>query len=153
MTDGSSLFKGAVDLSQMARIQQEQKAPDGEIAMLYDSEIDRAHQLVMQLQEKVKGREVNLDDFQKEVKERFLEIGFVVDIKWFQVEGERYKVPQIELVKRTQNIQFDHEQQAHEVTNDLLGLGESESSVIKVDSDKARSLIEGSYGGEKGHKH
>lgn len=151
MANGSSFFPGAVDLSALKNKPKQQPKEDG-ISMLYDSEIDAVHRLLDELRKK-EATHQNLHEFDQEIKGRFLEVGFVVDVVWEEsLEGQKIYRPTIVLEQRTEELKngFDHERQAHEIRSDLLGLGEG--GVIKTDSDKAQALLHGDYGNGK-HKH
>lgn len=97
---------------------------------IYDSEIAEIERVSNIL--KVRARQPrNYDDFQREIKERFAEIGFVVDVKWWETNVEGVMMPEIEIIGRVDKSHvFDRDRMVHEVTNDLLDLGEG--GVIKT---------------------
>lgn len=101
---------------------------------IYDHEINQIHHLLEALRRKAETPQ-DYQAFQDEIKERFADIGFVVDVKWWETNVEGVKRPDIEITGRTDSgFNFDRDQQVHEVTNDLLGLGVS--GVIKSDTSK-----------------
>lgn len=111
---------------------------------IYDSEIDKIHRLTDALNTKYKQGVRDVQGAQDEIKERFAGIGFVVTVKWWETNVEGLYLPEVEFTGRTDpNFVFDQNQQVHEVTSDLLGLGEG--GVIKSDLS---SLIL-----PPGHKH
>lgn len=80
---------------------------------------------VLQVLNTRQGRRTHLDDFQKEIKERFGAIGFKTDVKVFEAEtysSEKIYVYKIEIIGRYTG-QFDPNQQVAEVTADILDLG------------------------------
>ncbi len=66
------------------------------------------------------------DNFEREVEGRFAEIGIVAKVtKWEEdLLDPTYQQPTVEMIGRVERHEFDHERQAHEVVNDLLGTGE-----------------------------
>lgn len=80
----------------------------------------------------------NLDAFEREIVERFQEIGFVVDVKWYTTHSNGVPVagvfaPVVEVTGRCAAIkagEFDHDRQRHQVVNNLLGLPEADAGII-----------------------
>jgi hypothetical protein len=96
---------------------------------LYDSEIDTIHRVVEILRQRSESRR-NYQEFQDEVKARFHDAGFVVDVVWYETNVEGVLMPEIVIKDRVDTgFQWDPNQQVHEVTSDLLNLGEG--GVIK----------------------
>lgn len=81
------------------------------------------------------GQRRELDAFEREIKERFHEIGFAVDVAWFEfaidgVKQEGCFMPEISIVGRVEKTEFDHDQKVAEVTRNILELP-GEGGVIK----------------------
>lgn len=95
----------------------------------------------------------NYEDFSREIKERFQDIGFVVDVVWYHTNVDGVKMPEIVIKARTERKVFDRDQMVHEVTSDILGFGEG--GVIKTDKEKVAAMQDGSYQGSAKdvHKH
>lgn len=69
--------------------------------------------------------------FEHEVAEQFAEIGFVASVEMMaNPDLGGMMCPTIQVTGRTEAIDFDPDRQVHEVTHDLLGLGEEHSAVI-----------------------
>jgi hypothetical protein len=91
---------------------------------LYDSEKIEVREVYRRLQESTGHRE--LSGFQREVRERFAEIGiearcdFYEDVRDKHLEG--VQIPRITLIKRIERREeFDHDQMGHEVRSNILG--------------------------------
>lgn len=95
---------------------------------VYDHEVDELIRVQHVLEQRAHDRMRNYGDFEREIKERFAEIGFVVDVNWFSyaVNGEvqaMSAMPEVSVVGRTDpSFVFDQDRQVHEVTSNLLGL-------------------------------
>ena len=143
-------MRGAVDLAQMggmAGTDDLTKTMD-----VHDSEINMIHEILNILRRRSASVR-NYDDFQREIIERFGQIGFVVDVRWYETDQPGVLMPEINISNRTEKgFHFDRDKQVHEVTNDILGLGEK--GTIKVDKEMMKSLEDGSYKSDQsGHKH
>lgn len=91
---------------------------------LYDSEVESIGKIWDHLRRR-EGSSLSLEGFEHEAKDAFFKVGFKVDIKWWSTDAPGVYIPEIEILDRvTQEAEFDHEKQAHEVTRDLLDLGE-----------------------------
>lgn len=115
---------------------------------LYDSEIPIIESVLRALNQKVATR-TNVDGFDREIKDRFLNAGFEVDIKWWEalVNGEPCLQPEITITGRVEKQDdnlFDHARQAHEVQTDLLDLGEG--GLIKPSAADMRRFAKGNGG-------
>jgi hypothetical protein len=87
---------------------------------------------------------IEYDSFQREIKERFYEIGFIVDVVWYETNMAEVKMPEIVIKGRTENkFVFDRDRQVHEVTNDVLDLGTG--GVIKADKAMMEALAKQSH--------
>ena len=147
---------GAIDLgAHMARKQASPAQDDMTKGIdVLDSEVLQIERVLNVLKARSKNQMRNYDDFQREIKERFAEIGFVVDVLWYETNIETVKMPEIVIKGRTESKAFDRDQMTAEVTGDLLGFGEG--GVIKTDKAKVEAMMDGSYKGNsiKGaHKH
>jgi hypothetical protein len=108
---------------------------------LYESDLDMMVGILDQVQTKAIGHLTDLDAFQREVKERMAEAGYVVKVRWYKgtYEGDSqvYDCPAIEVVSLTEKRgEFDHDRMAYEVQHDVLGIDGfkgkiSESGIIK----------------------
>lgn len=95
---------------------------------IHDSEVARIGEVLAVLKEKQEKGGVYLEGFSREAVDRFAAVGFKVEVKWFSTNVEGVYIPEIEIQERLEGT-FDYDRQVHEVTNDLLGLGEG--GVIK----------------------
>jgi hypothetical protein len=103
---------------------------------IYDHEIDKIHRTLEELRRKAESPQ-NYQSFQDEIKGRFADLGFVVDVKWWDTNVEGVLMPEIEITGRTEaGFVFDRDQQVHEVTGDMLGLGQG--GVIKSSEGMAK---------------
>lgn len=116
---------------------------------LYDSEVIAIGGVIERLRTRA-SKSVHYDTFQKEIKDRFADIGLVVDVLWYETDQADVKMPEIVIKARTESHTFDRDRMVHEVTNDILGLGEG--GVIKTDKGQVESMIDGSYRGQA-HQH
>lgn len=91
---------------------------------LYDSEIDTIHRIVETLRRRAEGP-VSYQAFQDEVIQRFHDAGFKVDVRWYETDQKGVLMPEIQIMDRVDpNFVWDPDRQVHEVTGDLLNLGE-----------------------------
>lgn len=103
---------------------------------IHDSEINEIHKVLEILRERGSSGRISYADFTTEVKDRFAAIGFIVAVNWYEAgtpDGAKIPgmlIPEIVIKDRTEAKAFDHDQQVHEVTNDVLGLGDG--GVIKT---------------------
>lgn len=96
---------------------------------LYDHEILKIEKHALKPLNDKQGKVLNLEAFRREIIQRFEDIGFIVDVKvWDTTQASTYWFD-IDIVDRIERIVFDHDRQVHEVTHDLLDLGEG--GVIK----------------------
>lgn len=105
-----------------------------ELINLYDSEVQKIQATLNTLKDRTYKRH-NLSAFEREVKERFQEVGFVVDVLWYETNVSGVYMPEIEVIGRCDPInvgEFDHDKMRHEVVNNLLGLPEKDAGVIKT---------------------
>lgn len=100
---------------------------------LYDSEVAEIEKVWGTLQERT-NKSHNYDSFDREIRERFAEIGFKVRVNWYETNVAGVKLPEIEVIDRIQQREFDHDQMRYELTvSNPLGLPSSEVGLIKPD--------------------
>lgn len=125
---------------------------------LFDHEVEQILQLQLRLNDRARYRRHNYNDFDREIREGFAEIGFTVEVNWheFAVGGQKQEgaMPEVTVTGRTDpGFTFDKDRQVHEVTNNVLGLPEEDAGVIKADRETVRSFMEGNGGHGHGHSH
>lgn len=112
-----------------------------ELVNLLDSEVDLLQKTAETLQDRT-YKTHNLAAFEREILERFQEVGFRVDVKWFTAQDEDGRpvegvfMPQVDVVGRCTPLkpgEFDHDQMRHEVVNNYLGLPSQDAGIIKPD--------------------
>jgi len=118
---------------------------------LYDTEIIEAEKVLDTLSKRNWKQHMDLDAFDREIKDRFAQIGLVVEVKWWHTNVENVKMPEVEIVGRTERHEFDHDRLRHEVVNDVLELGTG--GVIKMDKEQVRQIKETEEGHKKQHRH
>lgn len=128
-----------------------------DVADLYDSEVEKILQVQMRLNDRARHRRHNYNDFDREIREAFAEIGFTVEVNWheFAVGSQKQEgaMPEVTVTGRTEDHVFDKDRQVHEVTRNVLGLPEEDAGVIKTDPDTLKNFMEGQGGHEHGHSH
>ncbi len=105
-----------------------------ELVNILDSEIKELQRVQGILAERT-FKSHNLAAFEREIVERYQEIGFVVDVKWYETNAPGVSSPVVEVIGRCTPVaaeDFDHEKMAHEVVNNVLGLPEEDAGVIKT---------------------
>lgn len=95
---------------------------------LYDHERLAINKVATALMDNI-GRHRELSSFQREARERFAEIGFVVRVDFYEDPNEEHltgtQIPQISLLGRCEPLkvgEFDHDQMGHEVRSNILGV-------------------------------
>ncbi len=91
------------------------------IVDLYDHEILAAEGVLKALHEKQRSHQ-NLESFRKEIVERFAEIGLVVYAKIYETNQEGVFAFEVEIRGRTEAVDWDPDQQVHEVVHDILDI-------------------------------
>jgi hypothetical protein len=126
---------------------------------IYDTEIDKILGVQAKLQQRASEGSRNYNDFEREIKERFEDIGFTVQVVWHsyaigRVVQQGSAMPEVTITGRTDpKFQFDPDQQVHEVTANVLGIP-GEEGVIKTDlGDSFKHFREGHGDGGHGHPH
>lgn len=131
---------------------------------LYDSEILKIEQVLGDLKMRAVSRR-NYEDFDREIKEKLAEAGFVATVHWFTAAGpDNVQIPDMLMPEVTidgriatdgsilgaDQFTFDHDRQVHEVTRNLLELPDQDG-VIKTGSIDAahREILDA----HKNHKH
>jgi len=95
---------------------------------LHDSDILRLEGVLRLLNANL-GQRRNLEDFRREIVDRFAEAGFRVEVKVWQTATDGMFSFDIEIRERLEG-RFDPDRMVHEVTRDILDLGEG--GVIKT---------------------
>lgn len=124
---------------------------------IYDSDVEAIFGVLGRLQDRARYRRHNYNDFDREIREAFAEIGFTVEVNWheFSREGQVQEgaMPEVTVTGRTDPSHvFDKDRQVHEVTHNVLGLPEEDAGVIKADRETLRNFMEGNGHGH-GHSH
>lgn len=105
---------------------------DNNLLNIYDEDVLKLQSVHRALEGRTYKRH-NLDAFEREIVERFQEIGFVVDVKWYTTNEDGIFAPVVEVTGRCAPIkagEFDHDRQRHQVVNNLLGLPEADAGII-----------------------
>ena len=95
---------------------------------IYDSEIDKIIACQDALQQRAKEKMRNYGDFEREIKERFEDIGFIVQVVWhnYSINGVAQAMsamPEVTITGRCDpKFAFDPDQMVHEVTSNLLDI-------------------------------
>lgn len=120
-----------------------------DVIEVYDTEILQIEKVLEILRVRSERQSRNRGEFDREIKERFHGIGFIVDVKWWHTNLEDVKMPEVEITGRVDDkgTGMDHERLRHEITNDVLGLGQG--GVIKTGGADEAALIRAT---EQGHK-
>ena len=85
------------------------------------------------------GKSMNMETFRRNLIDQFGEIGFRVDVKTYETNQPGTYSFDVEIIERLPgNKEFDLDQMVHEVTNDILDLGEG--GVIKTDKGQLAAL-------------
>jgi hypothetical protein len=100
---------------------------------LYDSDLDKIHRVQIALNRwaEDRGWRVELDSYRRQVIERFNDVGYDVDVIVTREEDRpdkdetAYNEFTVQINSRIERKEFDFDQQVHEQTHDLLGIGES----------------------------
>lgn len=104
---------------------------------LYDSEILALEKQLDLLTRKI-GTQTNLEGFRNEIIDRLGRVGFKVSVKVFSTDQPGVYAFDIDIVDRLANNPWDPDKMVHEVTHDLLELGEG--GVIKTTKDDYKRM-------------
>jgi hypothetical protein len=122
---------------------------------LYDHEIIAIDGVLEKLRFK-QGHRHNYNDLEREIRERFAEIGLVVSVTWreYAIGGVKQEgaMPDITPVARTEPHEFDHDRQVHEVTHNILDIPGQEG-VIKTDESGTFRKFREEHGNNHPHSH
>lgn len=105
---------------------------------VHDSEVLRIGRVMAVLRDRAKSKSLNYNDFEREIKTRFAEIGFAVNVNWYEYSIGGVKqdgaMPEITIMDRTPgSAEFDPDRQVHEVVNNILELpGQEKGEWIKT---------------------
>jgi hypothetical protein len=128
---------------------------------LYDHEVKDILRVQQDLRDRAAAKDHNYESFEREVRYRFAEIGFEVDVNWYRYgieqpggtvqEVEGAAMPEITITGRIdKGHQFDHDRQVHEAVSNILQLPGQEGW-IKTDPETLRRFMDGGNG--HGRKH
>lgn len=128
-----------------------------DILNVLDSEVLAIERVHLALQDRARGRKLNYNDFEREAKERFAEIGFVVAVNWYRfsvdgVEQEDAAMPEITVTGRTEAKAWDPDRQVHEAVSNILELP-GQDGWIKTDPETLRRFLGDQGGHGHGHSH
>lgn len=104
---------------------------------LYDHEILALEKVLGKLSDKQRTSQ-NLEAFRKEIVERCAEVGIVVYAKVFETNQEGVFAFEVEIRGRTEVVDWDPDQQVHEVVNDMLDLLPNSEKGQTIKTDKIR---------------
>lgn len=113
-----------------------------------DSELLVIEKVLEKINERQGKGGVNLEAFRKEIIERFAAIGFRVEVKVYTTDQEGLYWFEIELADRLAG-QFDPDRQVHDVTHDILELGDSGV----INTKQTASGLHLIQGGKHSHRH
>jgi len=120
---------------------------------LYDHEVKAILALQAELNARAQSQRLNYTAFEREIRERFGQLGFTVDVNWyrFSLGGTEQDgaMPEITVTGRAEAHTFDPDRQVHEAVHDVLDLGEE--GWIKTDPETLKRFKEGNHG--PGHHH
>jgi hypothetical protein len=124
---------------------------------IYDHEVKQVLALMEALNARAASGQHNYNDFEREFRGRFAEIGFTVDVSWyrFSVGGVEQDgaMPEITITGRTdEKFRFDPDRQVHEAVSNVLELP-GEDGWISTDKETLRNFLDGNGGPGHGHHH
>lgn len=128
----------------------------------YDHEVLGIIRVQKLLNDRAQAKNHNYKDFEREIRERFAEIGLTVDVNWYtfgyeQADGgvreeQGAAMPEITITGRTENHVMDRDRQVHEAVSNILQLP-GEDGWIKTDPETMRRFLGNQRGGGHGHGH
>lgn len=122
---------------------------------ILDSELETILTVMGTLQDRARLKAHNYEAFEREIKSRFADIGFLVDVNWhhYAVGGvvqQGSAMPEVTITERMSD--FDPDRQVWEVTQNILELpGQAKGEVIRT--DQGGSFREFKAGGGLMHEH
>lgn len=135
------------------------------VALPYDSEMLKAHEVLLRLRDLHQNERMNPQDFVDRAIEEYAKIGFVVDVKTYSTgkivgyhpitrEEILEEMPglwsfDIEIQGRVDRHEFDHDRMSHEVRNNLLELPDY-AGPVKDDRKDLDAIVRKHA---KGHQH
>jgi hypothetical protein len=122
---------------------------------IYDSEVLAIEQVHLALNDRARARQHNYTAFEAEIRQRFADIGFTVDVNWYEFEVDGVKqdgaMPEVTITGRTDRAVFDPDRQVHEAVHNILGLPGQEGWIKTTPESVGRLL--GKAGGANGRCH
>jgi len=130
---------------------------------LYDHEVIDILKVQEALRERAASGRLNYNAFEREIRDRFARIGFMVDVNWYRFGHERpdgtveeadgAAMPEITVTGRADAVfAFDPDRQVHEATRNILDLP-GQTGVIKTDPGTVRDLLKSQKRHGHGHGH
>lgn len=117
---------------------------------IYDSEVQKLLDVQAEIEERIKAKQHNYNDLEREIKERFAAIGFRVVVNWwtYEIDGvpQEGAMPEVKVVGRTDTaFRFDPDRQVHETVHNVLELP-GEEGWISTDKETVRRFLDGNGG-------
>lgn len=111
--------------------------PEPQPIELYDHEMVKVLDVLEKLRQRARERSRNYNDFEREIRERLEDIGFVAHVNWHSYAMNKVvqvgsAMPEVTITGRTERHEFDHDRQVHEVVSNVLGLPEEDAGVIRT---------------------
>lgn len=100
---------------------------------IHDSDIlemERVYRWMVDQQHKRR----DLENFRREVIERFHQVGFVVNVLTYNTDQPEVYSFEVEVLRKVERKAFDYDKQVHEVVNNLLELPDQDGGWIKADA-------------------
>lgn len=121
-----------------------------DVIEVYDTEILAIEKVLDVLKTRAENRR-NRGEFDREIKERFHHIGFIVDVKWWHTNLEDVKMPEVEIIGRVDDRGqgMDHDRLRHEIVNDVLELGSG--GIINTGTADEAAMIRATEQAHKSH--
>jgi hypothetical protein len=122
-----------------------------------DSEVDEITKILSVLQDRARLKAHNYEAFEREIRSRFEDIGFAVDVNWhsYAVGGvvqAGSAMPEVTVTGRLSS--FDPDRQVWEVTQNILELpGQDKGEVIRTDQGDAFKKFRAGGGMDHGRSH
>jgi molybdopterin converting factor small subunit len=104
---------------------------------LHDSEILQIETILDALKARYSARSFELREYEEDAKDRFFKLGFAIEISWheFAIDGKKVEgalMPDITIVGRVNQDEFDHDRKVHEIGRNILELDQP-TGVIRSD--------------------